>query len=475
MSDISIFVIGEIEEIEENHIKINSTNEEELINKIKNTQSKYITFVSDKDMITENYLEKVKEIITKEFDYCFINYDYLIEEKKNKKLIKEREELLKFKPYYKEYMFSYIWKKEKLEKLLDIKDQDIFNQTVDQEFLTGEVIEDVIYYHNPFQEKRLSNFIYSDVKKIKSYKNMIYVASGCNGIFNGYITWIKHLGKCYKKKYEVTILYDSIIEETKNSFEEYFECIKNEKDTIYICDCLLVTYTSYFYPKNIVNLEKSYLFIHGNMSDYKNALKYYDDIYTNYIAVSKTASKKAVGYFPTNKIEYVLNPFKREKVEERLKLVSTLRYAEEKHPERIEKMARLMSELDIPYTWEVFTDKKENTNQDGLIFRKRIKNPLPYVKDSDYFVLLSNSESFSYSVLEALSVNTKVVVTPLEVYKEIGVKENENAIIIPFEYFDDGEEDKLKEIILKMVREKNKKIHYKLDDKFTKGYDKIFV
>ena len=59
MSDISIFVIGEIEEIEENHIKINSTNEEELINKIKNTQSKYITFVSDKDMITENYLEKV--------------------------------------------------------------------------------------------------------------------------------------------------------------------------------------------------------------------------------------------------------------------------------------------------------------------------------------------------------------------------------------------------------------------------------
>ena len=171
----------------------------------------------------------------------------------------------------------------------------------------------------------------------------------------------------------------------------------------------------------------------------------------------------------------MLNPFKREKVEERLKLVSTLRYAEEKHPERIEKMARLMSELDIPYTWEVFTDKKENTNQDGLIFRKRIKNPLPYVKDSDYFVLLSNSESFSYSVLEALSVNTKVVVTPLEVYKEIGVKENENAIIIPFEYFDDGEEDKLKEIILKMVREKNKKIHYKLDDKFTKGYDKIFV
>lgn len=475
MVDISILVIGEIEESENNNIKITSTNEEELMEKIKNIQSKYITFVSDKDSITNNYLEKVKDISTKEFDYCYINYDYQIKEKKNKKVVKNREELLKLKPYYKEYMFTYIWKKEKLEKLLDIQDEYLFNANVDIELKVGEVIEDVIYYHNPYQEKRLNNFIYSDVKKIESYKNIIYVEKGCNGLFNGYITWIKQLENCYKDRYEVAILYDEIIEETKKAFEEHFLCIENKKDTIYICNRLLVTYTSYFYPKNIVNLEKSYLFIHGNMSDYKNAMKFHDDIYTNYVAVSKTASKKAVGYFPTKKIEYVLNPYKKEKVEDRLKIVSTLRYSTEKCPERIEKMASLMTKMEIPYTWEVFTDTRENTNQDGLIFRKRVKNPLPYVKDSDYFVLLSNTESFSYSVLEALSVNTKVVVTPLEVYKELGVKENENAIIIPFEYFEDGKEDKLKEVILRMVEEKNKKIKYKLDDKFTTGYDKIFV
>ena len=39
--------------------------------------------------------------------------------------------------------------------------------------------------------------------------------------------------------------------------------------------------------------------------------------------------------------------------------VSKLIYTDIKKPERIEKMAKLMDELDIPYTWEVFTDKKE--------------------------------------------------------------------------------------------------------------------
>ena len=212
------------------------------------------------------------------------------------------------------------------------------------------------------------------------------------------------------------------------------------------------------------------------MSDYENAVKYHDDIYTNYVAVSKICAEKAKGYYPTETIEYALNPYKLDtEVKKRMKLTSTLRSTPVKRLDRIEKMAKLMDELEIPYTWEVFTDKNENTNVSGLIYRQRIPNPLPYVKDSDYFVLLSDSESFSYSVLEALSVNTKVVVTPLPVYNEIGVLEDENSIVIPFEYFNDENVDKLKEVILAMYEVMDKPIEYNDQEVLQNSYNEIFT
>ena len=472
MTDLTLVIIGNAD-IKIDGIEVLSANNDNIKEVIKKAQGKYITFLSDKDSITENYLEIILNKIEEDFDCCFINYDYSID--KNKKVIKNIEELKKIKPYYKEYIFSFIFKKEKLERLVDLEILSIFNEIVDEEFTNCTAIDEVIYYHDPNQEKRL-DFIYSDIKNIETYKNVIYIASGCNGIFNGYISWIKGLGKCYKDKYDVVVLYDEIHPTTKETFEKYFKCIKRETNTIYICDRLLVTYTSYFYPKNIVSIDKSYLFIHGNMADYDNVIKYYDDIYTNYVAVSKIAAERAKGYYPTDNIEYVLNPYKLDtEVPKRMKLTSTFRYTKVKCPERIEKMAKLMDEMNIPYTWEVFTDKKENTNEGGLIFRRRTPNPLPYVKDSDYFVLLSDSESFSYSVIEALSVNTKVVVTPLPVYNEIGVIEDENAIVIPFEYFDDENVDKLKEVILNMYEVMDTPIEYVENEELENGYNRIFT
>lgn len=475
MIKLSLIIIGNAD-IEIDGIEVLSANENNIIETIRNAKGKYIAFLSDKDSITENYLKRINEKIETDFDCCYINYDYILEDKNNDRVLTNPEVLKANKPYYKEYLFSFVFKKEKLEKLINIEDFSNFNEKVDEEFTNLEAIEEVVYFHNPRQSRRINNFIYIDVKEIKEYKNIIYVASGCNGIFNGYISWVRELGNCYKDKYEIVVLYDEIVDETKKLFENYFKCIKRETNTIYICNRLLVTYTSYFYPKNIISLDKSYMFIHGNMSDYENAMKFYDDIYTNYVAVSKIAAERAEGYFPTDNIEYVLNPYKlNDNIQKRLKLTSTLRYADVKRPERIEKMARLMDEMKIPYTWELFTDKNENTNVGGLIYRQRIPNPLPYVKDSDYFVLLSDSESFSYSVVEALSLNTKVVVTPLPVYDEIGVIEDENAIVIPFEYFDEGNEDKLREIIRKMYDEMNKEINYTVSDELQKGYERIFT
>lgn len=464
--------------IRNKYIDIITTTEENIYENIKKSNSKYIMFINENDKISNLFNQKIEEVIKNDFDCCYINYNYNIDSKKNNKLLKNKYILKKYKPYYKDYIWSYIFDKEKLEKLLYIENEEDFNTIIDKEFINIEVIEEPIIMHNPYQSKKLQNFIYSDIKNIKKVNNIIYVENGCNGLFNGYITMIKNIGRCYADKFKIAILYKTINENTKKDFEELsLECLKNKRDTIYICDKLLVLYTCYFYPKNIVNLNRNYLIIQGNMSDYENTARYSDDIYTNYLAGTKTAALKAEGYYPTSNIEYIWNPYKLDKklVKPRLKLVSTLRYSKIKCPERIEKMARLMDELEIPYTWEVFTDGRENTNINGLIFRKRTANPLPYVADSDYFVLLGNSEAFCYSVIEALSVNTKVVVTPLPTFEELDILDNYNTTVIPFEYFDDKNEEKLKEVIIKMYKEKDIQIDYKPSEILLNGYDEIFT
>ena len=66
--------------------------------------------------------------------------------------------------------------------------------------------------------------------------------------------------------------------------------------------------------------------------------------------------------------------------------------------------------------------------------------------------------------------------TPLPAFEELGVKDGENAIVIPFEYFEDKNKDKLIEVIWRMVRELDKKeFDYHYDEKNYAGYHDIFL
>ena len=160
----------------------------------------------------------------------------------------------------------------------------------------------------------------------------MYLGNFCNGQFNGYITWINNLGRCFGKEYPITILVDKIYGPTKQAFERYFEVIERKKDCNYICDRLLVTYSTYYYDKNILVAGENYLFIHGNMCDYANSRTYKFDNYKHYVGVSKISAEKAKGYFPTDNIEYVLNPFKLEKelTKPHITLTSAYKYSDVK-------------------------------------------------------------------------------------------------------------------------------------------------
>ena len=476
MNNLTIIVLGD-RKIELNKdVEIIYSNGFNISKDVEKATGRNIVFIKSEDKLSEYYYNEVLDKAEGTHDCCFINYK--IEYDYNDfKIHTNENELKEIKPYYGKYIWSFIFNKEKLLKLLQINNRSEFNQEVDKLFTRTTAINRVIYYHNPKGERHVFKTQYTDIKKEEYYKNIIYIGEGANGTFNGYISWIKNIGRCFGNKYDITILYNKITKVTYDAFSKYFNCVQRFDDVNYICDRLLVTYSTYYYPKNIIHLDQNYMFIHGNMSDYKNSRRYYDDLYTHYIGVSKISAKKAQGYFPTNKIEHIINPFKldEELVKPHLKLTSALRFSQIKRPERIEIIAKILDELDIPYTWNVFADNKENTNMNGVVYRKRTTNPIPYIKDSDYFVLLSDSEAMPYCILESLAVNTKVIVTPLEAYEEIGIKDKENAYIIPFDYFNIENKDKLTKLIKIIYENKDRKVNNKIDENLWDGYNNIFV
>lgn len=478
MIDLTLIILGNKENQETNrNIETIYCTGDNIINNIDKALGKYIVFIKEEDKIAKEYLTTVVETLKNDFDCCFINYNIEYNHKNNTKICTNKIELANNKPYYGEYIWAFIYNKEKLKKIIKIDDMETFNKTVDEEFINRTAINNLIYFHNPKGKKIIKNLGLCDLKRTEYYKNIIYIGSGCNGIFNGYISWINNLGRYFEKLYEITIIYDKIQPITFNSFSKYFNCVERQNNINYVCESLSITYSTYYYPKNLFTLDQNYLFIHGNMSDYPNARRFHDDIFSHYVAVSKTAAKKAIGYFPTDNIEFILNPFvlDNDLVKPHLTLTSAFRHCKVKRPDRVEKLASILDKLEIPYTWNIFTDKNENTNKNGLIYRRRVNNPIPYIKDSDYFVLLSDSEAMPYCVLEALAVNTKVILTPLEAYNELEIKNEENAIIIPFEYFEDGNEDKLTKVVKKIYKEKEKEINYKFDESSWEGYNNVFV
>jgi len=471
--DLSIIILGNKYNIKPSkNIEVLYANNDNLKECILNSQGKYLAFIKEDDKITEDYLKKIKTKIKKDFDLCFINYivDY---QNKDLKVNKNIKELSKYRCYFYEYIWSFIYKKELFLKMFTFEHSE-FNNKVYETFKNIEVISDVIYIHNPQGKRILYNFFLKDIKTEMYYKNIIYMDNGINATFNGYVSWLLNLGRNFSKK-DITIIYKESKEITIKRLSKYFNCIKYDYSKNYVCDRLITVYTCYHYPKNITYKEESYIFIHGVTSDFKNAVHFKDDFYTKYIAVSKEAAKGAIGYYPTKKIDYILNPIAidKEDLKPHLHLVSAQRSEKCKGFARIPILAKILDEENIPYTWEVFTDRNEGTNEGGLIYRHRVPNVLPYINDADYFVLLSDTESFSYVVIESVMLNTKLLLTPIPVYKELGIDKNDNVTFIPFSYFEEKNKDKLRKLVHKIYEEKSKKAKYDIKYDFSK-YKELF-
>lgn len=241
----------------------------------------------------------------------------------------------------------------------------------------------------------------------------------------GIETWLYYLVKLYGDEYPITIYYEKCAKEQLKRLKKYAKAVKYTGQQVKLDKAIFCF--------DMMGLDKVEAdeYIHVVHADYNEInVKFkpsrpFDKIY----AVSQIAADS----FEQNtgiEAEVMYNPVAIEKSPPLLKLISPTRLSEEKGLWRIQQMVEDLDASGIPYRWDIFTNDKVKLKSNNVVIHKPQLNMAPYIQDADYLVQLSDTESYCYSVVEALTLGTPVICTELPVLEELGIRDVEHGIIV---------------------------------------------
>ena len=245
-------------------------------------------------------------------------------------------------------------------------------------------------------------------------------------LIGGIETFFYYLAKKYKNQ-DIAIIYSEGDYKQIKRISQYVPLIKYKGQKI---KCGKMFFN--FNIDIIDNVEaKEYIQIaHG---DYKscNIKPNTHPKITKYLGISKVVcdTYKEVTGLDT---ELCYNPIAIDEPKKVLNLISATRLTYEKGKDRMIKLAEMLDKAQIPYLWTIFTDDTKAIDNPNIIYMKPRLDIINYIANADYLVQLSDSEGYCYSVAEALSVGTPVIVTNTPVMKEIGVNST-NGFILDFD------------------------------------------
>ena len=244
------------------------------------------------------------------------------------------------------------------------------------------------------------------------------------GIETFIYSWIMRM----KQHYDIIVLYDQMNENQIERLEPHVQVLKNDPDLAIECDTLIMNRVLDPIPKNIT-YRQSVQMINGMVVKGYPMPKDRDKIVCVSNAVKESWGKDAEDSMVIHNLTYVEEP-----KQEPLLLVSATRIdTPDKGENRMITLAKLLEKNGISFIWLAFTNRPLPANAPKSMIRMEpTLDILKYIKKADYLVQLSDAEGFCYSIVESLSVGTPVIVTPISVLPEIGVKDGENGYVLPF-------------------------------------------
>jgi len=246
-------------------------------------------------------------------------------------------------------------------------------------------------------------------------KNIFYFSN--LNIVGGVESFFYYLVKKYNNR-DIVVYYKTADENQLARLRQYVRCIKFTGQKIK-CEKAFFNY-----KPEIIDYVDAKEYIQVIHADYKvqNLGKHIHPKMTKYIGVSKLACEHFTEV--TGKpCELCYNPIAIDEPKRLLKLVSATRLTSEKGRPRMIKLADLLDKEHIPYIWTIFTNDTNVIKNPNVIYMKPRLDITTYINNADYLVQLSDCEAFCYSVVEALTLGTPVIVTDLPVFKEIGLND----------------------------------------------------
>lgn len=272
---------------------------------------------------------------------------------------------------------------------------------------------------------------------MKIVKNLFYFKKISK--IGGTEQFLYEIAKKYSD-YDITIFYDEADINQLKRLRKYVRCKRRIKGKKVTCERAFFNFNIDMID-DVESTENYYAFVsHANFEEigYKPPIEH--PKLNKFIGVSQFATDKLIEYAEKKgrKIEAVkcYNPLTLEPKEKVPVLISACRLDDEvKGGKRTLKLIDALDKYCLlnnrHYLWLIFTNRTSiYIESKNVVYMKPRVDVRPYIAMADYIVQLSNDmETYCYTTNEATGYGVPIVTTPLSVYNEFPVTDNERIVL----------------------------------------------
>lgn len=258
------------------------------------------------------------------------------------------------------------------------------------------------------------------------YKTDVVLYINNTNVVGGIETFVYSFAKIMGEYYDITYVVNNAPREHIEHMQKVVKVIIGSKQKI-ICDNLIMLRILDSIPMNI-EYKKSIQMCHACKTNKNWNIPQNCDYIVNVSQVSKDSFQEDKGIVIHNLID--------KEVHKPLVLMSATRIpAADKgnNEKRMMKLASMLNDAGIEFMWLNFSDGELKNPPKGFHNMGLNMNASDYFGMATYIVQLSDSEAWSYTVLEALTQNIPVLVCPFPSAFEMGVEDGENGYILPYD------------------------------------------
>ena len=262
------------------------------------------------------------------------------------------------------------------------------------------------------------------------HDNIFYIRN-INAI-GGVETYVYELSKKYKD-YDIGVVCKTIAPEQLRRLKKFCRVYIHTNQEIE-CKVLITNWDTSILP--YVNEEaKVYTGLH---TDYSNPIERLgipkDDPRVTYIGITEDSKKKFEDITGIKRTILCRNPLELEEDPPVLILFSATRLSSIKGGDRMLEIANELDRQGIDYIWFLYTTNEYENNpvwkNKNIIHMSNRLDLGKFMRKADWVIQPSICEGDSYTLREALYRGIPVVVCKLGYFKEIGIKDGENALFL---------------------------------------------